>query len=240
MAKGIFITGTDTGVGKTVASAAIASLLKQRGINVGVMKPVTSGCREINGRLVSEDAEMLAWSAGISEVTQDIAPYLLHKPLAPSEAASSDGVRINFTTIRDAYARLEKQYDFIIVEGAGGLMVPLAGGLLVADLITALNLPALVVTRPNLGTINHTLLTTFAAKQMGINVAGIIINNYPSEPDEVESYAPHLLGSLASAPILGVFPKIEETDPHLFVSKLAALVNVHPLTHFLLKELGIE
>jgi dethiobiotin synthetase len=240
MAKGIFITGTDTGVGKTVAAAAIASLLKQRGINVGVMKPVTSGCRDIDGRLVSEDAELLAWGAGISEVTQEIAPYLLRKPLAPSEAASSDGVRINFSTISDAYARLEKQHDFIIVEGAGGLMVPLAGGLLVADLITALNLPALVVTRPNLGTINHTLLTTFAAKQMGISVAGIIINNYPSEPDEVESYAPHLLGSLASAPILGVFPKIEATDPHLVVSKLAELINVHPLTNFLLKELGIE
>lgn len=238
MSNGIFITGTDTGVGKTITAAALARLLKGRGINVGVMKPVTSGCSERNGVLISDDAELLAWSAGLPGVTPDIAPYLLRKPLAPSEAASQDGIRINFSAIKDSYAALQKHHDFVIVEGAGGLMVPLAGGLLVADLILALKLPALVVTRPNLGTINHTLLTTFAAKQMGIDVNGIIINNYPTEPDEVESYAPHLLGSLAGAPILGVFPKIDEADPHLLVNKLTETVTTHPLTHFLLKELG--
>jgi dethiobiotin synthetase len=239
-ANGIFITGTDTGVGKTVAAAALARLLKTSGINVGVMKPVTSGCRVSADKLISDDAELLAWGAGISEVTSDIAPYLLREPLAPSEAAHRDGTRIDFTTIRDAFNRLEQQHDFVIVEGAGGLMVPLAGGLLVADLINHLSLPALVVTRPNLGTINHTLLTTFAAKQMGINVAGIIINNYPADPDDAESYAPHMLGSLASAPILGVFPKIEETNLHLVVEQLAEAIASHPLTRFLKEELGID
>ena len=240
MAKGIFITGTDTGVGKTVAASALARLISLKGVKVGIMKPVTSGCIERNDSLVSEDAELLAWGAGIENVTPDMAPYLLREPLAPSEAASRDGVRIDVSGIRDAYRRLEEQHDFVIVEGAGGLMVPLAGGLLIADLITTLNLPALVVTRPNLGTINHTLLTTFAARQMGISVTGIIINSYPSEPDAVESYAPHLLGSLAGAPILGVFPKIEERDLHLLVEKLAEATLHHPLTRFLLKELCID
>lgn len=238
LSRGIFITGTDTGVGKTFAAAAIARTLKNRGIKVGIMKPVTSGCTECDGRLVSDDAELLAWGAGIATVTPDMAPYLLHKPLAPSEAASADGVRISFPTIKDAYHRLCQQYDFIIVEGAGGLMVPLAGGLLVADLISALQLPALVVTRPNLGTINHTLLTTFGAKQMGITVSGVIINNYPEQPDEAEAYAPHLLGSLAGAPILGVFPKVSAAIPQLMVAALTTRIEEHPLTPFLLRELG--
>lgn len=237
--KGIFITGTDTGVGKTFAAAALARLLRKRGINVGIMKPVTSGCSIHDDRLVSDDAELLAWGAGLSAVTEDNAPYLLKAPLAPSEAAKREGVRIDFTRIRESYQRLADRHDFVIVEGAGGLMVPLAGGLLVADLIMTLQLPALVVTRPGLGTINHTLLTTFAAKQMGIIVAGILINSYPEEPDEAESYAPHLLGSLAGAPILGVFPKIDETETHLMIDKLAEAIDKHPLTHFLFKELGL-
>lgn len=238
--RGIFITGTDTSVGKTVAASVIARTLRNRGVNVGIMKPVTSGCSQRNGALVSDDAELLAWSAGIPEVTTDMAPYLLKKPLAPSEAASSDGVKINFSDIRDAYNRLAQQYDFMIVEGAGGLMVPLAGGLLVADLITALDLPSLVVTRPSLGTINHTLLTTFAARQMGINVTGIVINNYPLQPGEAESSAPHLLGSLASAPILGVFPHSDAVEPGAQITDLVERIAGHPLTPFLLKELGFE
>lgn len=239
LSKGIFITGTDTGVGKTVAAAAIARLLKNRGINAGIMKPVTSGCIERDGRLVSEDAELLAWGAGLAGVKPDNAPYLLRAPLAPSEAASRDGVRIDLAAIQQAYLRLAEQHDFVIVEGAGGLMVPLAGGLLVADLITRLQLPTLVVTRPNLGTINHTLLTTFSAKQMGIIITGVIINNYPAEPDDAESYAPHLLGSLAGAPILGVFPRVDEADQHKMVEQLVDRIEEHPLTPFLIKELGL-
>ena len=235
--KGIFITGTDTGVGKTVAAAALARLLRLRGVDVGVMKPVTSGCSVRGGALVSDDAELLAWAAGMNDVTPDNAPYLLSAPLAPSEAASRDNVRIDFSRIKESFQTLTEHHDFVIVEGAGGLMVPLIGGLLVADLITALELPALVVTRPNLGTINHTLLTTFAARQMGIAVAGIIINNYPEKPDEAEEYAPHLLGSLASAPILGIFKRIEAGDPRSLVERLTAEIDRHPLTPFLLKEL---
>lgn len=237
---GIFVTGTDTGVGKTIVAAVLARLLSRRGVDVGVMKPVTSGCIERNGTLISEDAELLAWSAGLPGVGHDNAPYLLKAPIAPSEAATLDGIKIDFHAIRDAYVRLTERHDFVIVEGAGGLMVPLAGGLLVADLINTLQLPALVVTRPNLGTINHTLLTTYAARQMGIRVAGIIINSYPSEPDQAESYAPHLLGSLASAPILGIFPSLAESDQHALVERLSEELSSHPLTPFLLKELGID
>src|SRR5512138_1142538 len=121
VAEGIFITGTDTGVGKTVVSTALALLLRQRGCKVGVMKPVTSGCIERDGKMVSEDAEMLAAAAGIA-VSDEVAPYLLREPVAPSVAAEKEGIRIEFSRILAAYHRLADNYDFVIVEGAGGLM----------------------------------------------------------------------------------------------------------------------
>ncbi len=236
-AQGIFITGTDTGVGKTIVAATIARLLHRRGVNVGVMKPVTSGCREVDGRLVSEDAELLAWAAGSDGVDPDTTPYLLKEPLAPSVAASREGVRIDFSRIRDAYDRLATRHDVMIVEGAGGLMVPLAGGMLVADLILHLKLPVFVTTRPNLGTVNHTLLTTYAALQLGIQVKGIILNNYPDAPDAAAESAPHLLGTLCGAPLLGVFPHLEGADVKGIVEQLAARLMGDPATEVLLREM---
>ncbi len=236
--KGIFITGTDTGVGKTVVASAIARLLHDHGVNVGVMKPVTCGCLEENGHLVSEDALLLAWSAGVAGVDPDMAPYLLRLPIAPSEAARREGVRINFQHIADSFARLASRHDFVIVEGAGGLMVPLAGGLLIADLINHLSLPLLVVARPNLGTINHTLMTCFAARQLGITVKGVVINNYPEKPGIAEESAPHLIASLAGAPLLGIFPHLEGNGLREIVEALAERLDNEPATRILLREIG--
>jgi dethiobiotin synthetase len=237
--NGIFITGTDTGVGKTIVSAVIARLLSRRGISVGVMKPVTSGCIQTGSGLVSEDAELLKWAAQIPGDDPDVAPYLLKEPLAPSVAAELEQVRIDFATIKAAYERLTHKYRFVIVEGAGGLMVPLAGGLLMADLITYLGLPLAVVARPNLGTVNHTLLTTFSAGQMGIAVKGIIVNNYPDIPGKAEEYAPHMLGSLSGAPLLGVFPHMNAQDQQFMVAELADVLEQDPATNLMLRELGI-
>lgn len=236
--KGIFITGTDTGVGKSIAAATLARLLHERGVNVGVMKPVTSGCREKNGRLVSEDAELLAWAAGLDRVDADVAPYLLREPIAPAEAAGREGVRIDFQHIGEAFARLVSRHDFVIVEGVGGLMVPLAGGLLIADLVIHLSLPLLVIARPNLGTVNQTLLTCFAARQLGIAVSGVIINNYPEQSGIAEQSAPHLIASLAGAPLLAIFPHLEGDDLREVVARLAARLAGEPATRILLREIG--
>jgi dethiobiotin synthetase len=236
--KGIFVTGTDTGVGKTIVAATIARLLTERGISVGVLKPVTSGCIELGGQLVSEDAELLKWASGTTANEQDCSPYLLREPIAPSVAASQEGVRIDFAVIKAAFDRLAASHDFVIVEGAGGLMVPLAGGLLTADLITYLGLPIVVVARPGLGTVNHTLLTTFVARQMGITVSGIIINGYPHQPGKAEEYAPHMLDSLSGSPLLGIFPFSDETEPRAIVEQLAVDLKLDPTTKILLREIG--
>jgi dethiobiotin synthetase len=236
--KGIFITGTDTGVGKTIVATVIARLLKMRGVNVGVMKPVTSGCIESGGKLVSEDAELLVWGASGDPGDSDIAPYLLKAPVAPCVAASMEGIRIDFGRIKDSFDRLAARHEFVIVEGAGGLMVPLAGGLLMADLAARLDLPVLVVARPNLGTVNHSVLTCFAARQLGLTVKGIIINNYPEHPDRAEESAPHLIDSLSGAPLLGVFPRCGDSSPREIIENLVSRLAADPATRIMLREIG--
>jgi dethiobiotin synthetase len=238
MNQGIFVTGTDTGVGKTVVAATLAYLLRMKGASVGVMKPVTSGCREDNGGLVSDDALLLCRAAGVS-CSGDVAPYLLRESLAPAEAARIDEVCIDFGHIRACYERLKASHDFLIVEGSGGLMVPLAGGLLVADLVLNLDLPLLVVARPDLGTINHTVLTCFSAQQMGLSVAGVIVNNYPDAPGLAEQSAPHHIGSLCGAPVLGLWPHHEADDQMEIVEHLAGWLFNQPETAIVLRELGV-
>ena len=237
--KGIFITGTDTGVGKTIAAAALARLLCDRGVNVGVMKPVTSGCDYRDGRLFSADAELLAFGARTT-VSHEVAPYLYKEPIAPSAAAEIEHTRVEFSRILAAYHRLAEQHDFIIVEGAGGLMVPLSGGLMVADLVKLLALPLLVVARPDLGTVNHTVLTTFAARQLEIDVRGVLINGYPEAPSLAESTAPHLIDSLAGVPLLGRLPKIFADSEQETIVSLAAWLGSQPATRILLREIGCE
>jgi dethiobiotin synthetase len=238
VSRGLFVTGTDTGVGKTVVTAVLARLLRLRGIDVGVMKPVTSGCREEQGRLVSDDAELLCAAAG-TVCDADAAPYLLREPLAPADAARIDGVRIDLGHIRECYARLAARHEVVIVEGAGGLMVPLVGGLLVADLARHLDLPLLVVTRPALGTINHTVLTCFSAQHLGLAVAGVIINNYPEQPGLAEQGAPHQIGALCGAPVLGLWPHSGATDGLETVEYLAEWLDSQPETDIVLRQLGL-
>jgi dethiobiotin synthetase len=233
----IFITGTDTGVGKTVVAAVLARLLKLHGVRVTVMKPVTSGCLVDAHGTHSEDAELLAWAAGVP-VEHDLAPYRLLAPIAPSVAASREGIRIDFGDIQQAFERLSARAEFVIVEGAGGLMVPLSGGLLVADLVNRLKIPLLVVARPDLGTINHTVLTCFAARQLGIDLRGVILNNHPDPPDLASEYVPHLIGSLSGAPLLGVFPHQPGSDLHAIVDGLAQRLLREPSTRIMLREIG--
>jgi dethiobiotin synthetase len=235
---GIFVTGTDTSVGKTIVAATLARLLRMKGVSVGVMKPVTSGCREVNGQLVSDDALLLCQAAGIP-FSEDVAPYRLREALAPADAARIDGVRIDFSAIMASYDRLVSTHQYVIVEGAGGLMVPLSGGLLIADLVRELALPLLVVARPGLGTINHTVLTCFAAQQLGLQVAGVIINGMPEHPGPAEQGAPHQIGSLCSAPVLGIWPRRNEIDEMEIVDELAVWLDGQAETSIVLRELGV-
>jgi dethiobiotin synthetase len=227
--KGIFVTGTDTGVGKTIVAASIARYLRDQGVSVGVLKPVTSGALESGEKLVSEDAELLRWAAKCTSSDDDVSPYLLREPLAPSEAALRDGVTIRFERIRESFERLAAHHDFLVVEGAGGLLVPLADDLLVADLAKLLDLPLLIVARPDLGTVNHTLMTCECARSRGIEVLGVVINGQTEQPGQAESYAPRLIARLSGVPLLAVLRRYPGMDEKSMVEKLASYLEEEPL-----------
>lgn len=233
---GIFVTGTDTGVGKTVVSAALALFLRERGLKVGVCKPVETGVSDPAD--LGPDASLLKWAAGSSDPPEAISPWRLQAPLAPSIAAGREGVRIAPGELTDAVRAVSQGKDFVIVEGAGGLMVPVNGGFLIADLAKSLALPLLVVCRPGLGTLNHTLLTVFAARGMDIPLAGFIVNGMPERPGEAEEAAPHALASLASADLLGVLPRVDGDDRER-VGILASAIAQLPTLPWLLAALGI-
>lgn len=177
MHKGIFITGTDTGVGKTYIASGIAAELKKVGVNVGVMKPAETGCKMRDGELIAKDALRLMRASGVRDSLKLVNPYCFRKPLAPSIAAGLDGKLIDLNRIINAYHLLSRRHDFMIVEGAGGIMVPLIQTYTYLDLAKTLKLPVVIVARAGLGTINHTLLTVSALKSRGVAIAGIVMNH---------------------------------------------------------------
>lgn len=171
MNAGIFITGTDTGVGKTHVTALILSELRRRGIRAAAFKPIACG---MGGR---HDAEIYAGLMEHEQPLDVINPIYLRDPLAPSVAARRERKRIDLRRIIRAYHQLADEYSVVLVEGAGGLLVPIRRNYFVADLARTLKLPLLVVARLGLGTINHSLLTVRAARAMGLQVRGIVLND---------------------------------------------------------------
>ncbi len=219
---GIFITGTDTGIGKTAVASGLAWAFKNRGLNVGVMKPVQSGAMVRNGRLYSQDAEFLMKAVDKHDEPELVCPVLLREALAPAVAAEIERKFVDLKLIKNAYQQLEKRHDLVIVEGAGGIAVPLLKRFLISDLITRLGIPAIIVARSGLGTINHTFLTIEYAKQRGIRVIGTIINNYRG--GIAEETNPEVIAELTGLPILGIIPH----DPSINVES-ASLGNIVPL-----------
>jgi dethiobiotin synthetase len=200
--KGIFVTGTDTGVGKTVVTAAIAWNLTQAGKRVALMKPIQTGT------IVSgpTDIEFVQKVLGADYSLDVSCPYMFSDPVAPLVASMLVGERIDIKKIKDSYSRLSSDNDFVIVEGAGGLLVPILEDYFMSDLALELDLPVLIVTRPNLGTLNHTFLTLESAKKRGLDVAGIVISNFPWDPGLPEQTNPELILSMTGDNILGVIP----------------------------------
>lgn len=220
----IFITGTDTDVGKTIVTAGIASAVKSKGISTGVFKPVQTGSYQVNNEFLSPDIEF------VKSVDSDIltkVSYNFKEPVAPSLAASLEGVEINPCKIKEDYENFKKICDFVIVEGAGGLLTPIKEDFSMRDSVKYLNLPLIIVARPNLGTINHTLLTIEAAKSKNIKIIGIIISGYPSETKDLAiKNAPEMIERLSGEKIIGILPKIENLKENPTILKEYALNNI--------------
>ena len=183
MMRGVFITGTDTGVGKTRIGAALTHLLIERGVRVQPRKPVESGCLMGPDGLVPRDAAVLREAAGGTESLERICPYRLQAPLSPERAAALEGMTLDLGRLHAACLAGIVSDDFLLVEGAGGFYSPLARGALNADLAGGLGLPVLVVAADRLGTLNHTLLTVEAVRMRGLALAGLILNQNAHQSD---------------------------------------------------------
>jgi dethiobiotin synthetase len=176
--RGIFITGTDTDVGKTFVSRLLAEGFASA-CPVHYLKPVQTGCmRDASGALAAPDFDYIVASGVIADQPPgDSVPYRFEPACSPHLAAARAGVTISIDRIRDACSRLADRASVTLVEGAGGVLVPLGPGIVMADLMLHLGLPVIVVTEPRIGTINHTLLTLEALDRRAIPVAGVVLNN---------------------------------------------------------------
>jgi len=212
MAKTLFIAGTDTNVGKTVVAGALAAFLRGRGCQVGVMKPLESGCLSgvrSKGRgkaLTKSDSLYLKEMAGTEDDLDLINTYAFEAPLAPGMAAELEGVPIQLERILENFQKLSMIHELLIVEGAGGLLVPIGEGKMVVDLIKMMEAPVLLVGRASLGTVNHTLLSISLLKSRGIKVAGFVLNHPTKSADLSERYNTTTLKRFTEVPCWGEFP----------------------------------
>ncbi len=200
--RGLFVTGTDTGVGKTEVAAALVAGWRARGLDVGAMKPAQSGVEDG----LPTDADRLRTAAGGGDPPELVCPYTLRAPLAPAVAARLEGVEIDVQRVLEAAQELGRRHAALVVEGAGGLLVPLSATSTFADLAVALGLPVLVVARAGLGTVNHTALTCEALRARGLRVSGVVLNRSTAAADPSEPHNAAEIERLTGARVLATLP----------------------------------
>ncbi len=219
---GIFVTGTDTGVGKTVVAAALLTLCRAGGIDAVPMKPVQTGCIRRGGRRVAPDLEFCLRLAGLAASAAEqrlMAPYRFARACSPHLAAALAGRRIDLGRMVRSFRRLRARHGCVIVEGAGGILAPLNARECMLDLIKALALPVALVARPGLGTINHTLLSLGALRRAGLPVAGVIFNAAQNEGwGLIERDNLAVIERLGRVRILGRMPFVSNWEPRAFRS----------------------
>jgi dethiobiotin synthetase len=208
----LFVTGTDTGIGKSVASAALLHALRRDGRSAVGMKPVASGCERVGGDWRNEDALLLQAASLPMPEYADVNPFALPEPLAPELAAASAGVTLSLTPIQAAFVRLQAQADRVVVEGVGGWLAPLSASLDQIDVVRALDLPVVLVVGLRLGCINHARLTQQAIEASGARLLGWIANDIdPTMACGDENFA--ILRRYLTAPCWGRLPHAEQPDP---------------------------
>jgi dethiobiotin synthetase len=206
--RGLFVTGTDTEVGKTVLAASICAVLAERGERVAAFKPAVTGLDEPPGDW-PRDHELLAAAAGGWQSPKQVAPARFGPAVSPHLAAELAGTRLEPLELVRAAKRTAEGANALICEGVGGLMVPLTRGYLVRDLALDLDLPVVVAARPAVGTISHTLLTLEAARTAGLDVRAVVLTPWPEEPGELERSNRETIESLGQVPVAG----LPRTDP---------------------------
>ena len=205
---GLFITGTDTDVGKTVVSCAIARGLRQAGVDVGVMKPAETGVPTEG----PYDARALIEAAGVSDPLDLVCPQQFDLPAAPLASARFENRLVDLDAIDAAYQELCKRHESVVVEGAGGLLVPVTESLDMAGLADRLDLPVLLVARASLGTINHTLLSVQACQQRGLELVGVVLSHANGPTSDADLLNLDILREVLGDLVLGEIPALAEGE----------------------------
>ncbi len=203
-ARGIFIAGTGTGVGKTLVAALCVRALKSRGLDAGVMKPVATGCKGRAGEMESEDARYLVRASGVADPMRWITPAAYRPPLAPLEAARLARRPVPVPRILQAARVLAERHDFLVVEGVGGVRVPLAHGYETGNLIRDLGFDCLLVAPDALGTVNHTLLTVAWLAGLRVRVRAIVLSGLTPNPDPSARSNARLIRASTKLPVLRI------------------------------------
>jgi dethiobiotin synthetase len=205
---GVFVTATDTGVGKTLVASALVTCLSQRGIDVGVMKPIETGVSQ--STRAQSDRARLQKAAGTRDLMTEVCPYVFRLPVSPLSAARAEGKTVQMATILRTFRTLRQKHAFMVVEGVGGIYVPITQALNLLDLICQMRLPAIVVGQSGLGGINHALLTLHALREQNIPVVALVLNQQRPVRTKIaraqEQSTVNLLRQLARVPVVGPLP----------------------------------
>lgn len=210
IAKHVFVTGTDTEVGKTRISVGLMALLQQQGLKTAGMKPIASGCEWLDGEWKNEDALAMIAQSDLALPYTMVNPYAFEPAIAPHIAAKQAGVAICLNTIKKCYQQISEQAEAVVVEGAGGWLVPINDDYTMADLAQKLELPVVLVVAIKLGCINHTLLTVESIQQKGLKLAGWVANHLSTQTESDEII--DTLKQRIDAPCLGVVPCLQQNQ----------------------------
>lgn len=229
--KGYFITGTDTGVGKTVVAVAIIRAIAGMGVRVCGMKPIETGCEQAGqGALIASDGLFLRDASETGESIDNVTPLRFQYPVAPYLAARLEKRDMDMGSVKERFDYLSSRYDALIVEGVGGLYVPIAKDYFVSDMAADFKLPLIIVASPALGSVNHTLLTIDHARHKGLKLAGLVFNySNPSAGTVAERTNPALIAELAGIPVMGVMPYLESVSMDSVSKSASVCLNIDML-----------
>ena len=209
--KAYFITGTDTGVGKTSITAGLAGSMRKMGVDVGIMKPIATG-HPCNTGFKSSDVTKLVEAASVKDPENLINPVFLSLPTSPYDATKLLELSVDMPLIFEQFKKLLSLHEILLVEGIGGIMTPITKNFFVADMIKGMGIDVIIVTRATIGTLNHTVMTCKMCKDYGIKIRGLVINNFDEKGTPAEKNSPSTLYELTNIPILGTVPFIKDLN----------------------------
>ena len=227
--KSLFITGTDTDVGKTYVTAGLAVTLRKMGIDVGIMKPFAAGTPQKKG-FKSEDVEILSGAAQVSDSENLMNPQFFKISASPFTASKELKVKVRIDSVFSNFKKLSKLHSMLLVEGMGGIMTPILENYFVAEMIKKMKIPTVIVTRTKIGTVNHTMMTCKMCEKYKIPIKGIIINNFDSDGYKVKTLKRDL-AILTKVPILGTIPYLENLSDNSLYKNFKKNLSMNLITN---------